>query len=771
MSKRKKNKGNSQKADFQKKSKVSPEVSQSQPKKKQVFVEEPIPDDEYNSFKEYFFTGPLEDFKKREGSIPHSFYRLVFAGSAILIFLLMIFMGLNSGINGDDSFQHDYSDKLLNFYSTMGQDSSALFVKKGQMHFYGGFFDITTGVANKVMGNDVNDHGYNHIRHIMNVIFGFLAMIFVALILRRMAGWKAAVLGLLFMFLSPRFLGHSLMNPKDIPFAAGYIMALYFMLRLFETLPKPKWSTVIGLGLGMGIALSTRAGGVLLFAYFGLFALVNIILQKGIKNIFSDKDLIIAYLKYCISAALIGLFVGCLFWPYALVNPFENIMKALTEFSKLSVHITVLFDGMNIKSNDIPWHYPVTWISKTIPLFVLIGFPASLAFAWKLWKERPSKRIYMFAMYFAAIFPLAYIIYKESNMHDGWRHLTFVYAPMVVMATMFWITLEKILAEKGGMLKKGMYVLLGLLMLESAVFIVRNTSFPYVYFNPIAGGMSGAFGNYETDYWGVSTKQAVDWLEDEGLISPDMPDTLYLGTTFHYNIATYVKKKYGKKLIVRYVRFNERYEKEWDYGIFPSRFIKGNHLNNGTWPNSRTIHSITANGVPMAAIETAENPNVFEAEKAIKKRDFNRAIELYKKELQNYPDNELAAKKLAWVYSALKDYNNTKSYANKALEIAPLDPDAILYRGISNLGLAKSREAKQDFLQVLEINDDYPAAYYYYALILKTEGDIQGAFNNAKTAIEKAPKFKLPYQLIISIFEERGDTANANKFRQAMSKL
>ena len=64
------------------------------------------------------------------------------------------------------------------------------------------------------------------------------------------------------------------MNPKDIPFAMGNIMAIYFLYRSYLTWPDIKWKDIAGLAAGIGIAIATRAGGLLLFAYMGLFSLV-----------------------------------------------------------------------------------------------------------------------------------------------------------------------------------------------------------------------------------------------------------------------------------------------------------------------------------------------------------------------------------------------------------------------------------------------------------------------------------------------------------------
>ncbi|MCU0348681.1 MAG: hypothetical protein MUC59_17210, partial [Saprospiraceae bacterium] len=143
------------------------------------------------------------------------FYRKVFMALSAAILLITIVLAIGSGINGDDEYQNDYSTKLVNYYATMGADTSALYIDKGKMHYYGGFFDIVTGFANKALGHEVTDASYHGVRHFFNAIFGFLAMLFTALLAKEIAGWRAGILTLLFMFLSPRFLGDSMMNPKD----------------------------------------------------------------------------------------------------------------------------------------------------------------------------------------------------------------------------------------------------------------------------------------------------------------------------------------------------------------------------------------------------------------------------------------------------------------------------------------------------------------------------------------------------------------------------
>ncbi|MCB0642268.1 MAG: phospholipid carrier-dependent glycosyltransferase, partial [Phaeodactylibacter sp.] len=183
-------------------------------------------------------------------------YRKIFWGLTGVAALWMIILALGVGINGDDIYQIDYSNKLLSYYSTFGQDTAALNIPKGNMHYYGGLFDILAGGLNNMFGLEENDWAYHDVRHLLIVLFGWLAMLFTALLVRELAGWRTAILAFLMIFLSPRFLGHSLMNPKDIPFAMGTMMAIYFLFRWMRSMPQPKLWDMIGLAGGIAIALA-----------------------------------------------------------------------------------------------------------------------------------------------------------------------------------------------------------------------------------------------------------------------------------------------------------------------------------------------------------------------------------------------------------------------------------------------------------------------------------------------------------------------------------
>ncbi len=669
-------------------------------------------------------------------------YRKIFWGTSLVLLAITVILALGSGINGDDEYQNDYSSKLVNYYSTMGADTSALFIEKGKMHYYGGFFDIVTGFTNKALGNTWQDSGYHSVRHFFNAIFGFLAMLFTALLAKEMAGWRAGILALLFMFLSPRFLGDSLMNPKDIPFALGFAMGLYYMAVFFKKL-KPDstfgmlWRPALGIVAGICIAISTRAGGLLLVGIFFLYAGLDFLMRNGFGGLTAKSGLVGKYAVWTLGTTFVGYLLAVLFWPFALQAPLSNPLEALSEFSKLSVGIRVLFNGDNIMSDEAPWNYPISWILKTIPLFTLMGLLGSIALIGNLLKNYRPLPVLM--TLFAAIFPVFYVVYKDSTLHDGWRHLSFVYPPMVALSAVFFARLENMVSEnKVG--KYAVWAVVGLLMAEPAVFIARNAKFPYVYFNPIAGGVSSAFGNYETDYWGISMKPAIDWLEANGKISPSMTDSVTIGTSFSYVAHAYLDKRFGGKVKVKYVKFSNRYETAWDYGIFPSRYIKGAHLRSGNWPNKRTIYTVTANGVPLTAIEQGGGA-VFEGEQALKTQNFQAAIEAFKKEVEQYPDNEQAWMKLTMAYLNSGNFAEAKNAATKSIEAAPGNSSGYFYKGMAGLYSNDLSGAANDFREAI-----------------KLEADILPSIKNA-------------YEQLAKNYDGQGNTAVAAQLREAAKNI
>lgn len=698
------------------------------------------------------------------GTDADALLRKIFYGIAGLGLVIMLALSFKAGINADDKFQIDYSQKLVNYYGTFGKDTSALNVPDGNMHLYGGFFEVVTGFVSKALGTTQLEQTYHDVRHASSAILGWIAILCAALLARNIAGWSAGIFTFLLLFLSPRFLGDSMVNPKDIPFAAGYMMALYNMTAVLDAMPRPSRWHLAGLTGGLAIALALRAGGLLPFAILFLFAGLHFLLKNGGLAAFSKGKILGRYALITISVAVAGYILALLFWPYALQSPLKNPFIALSKFSALEVKIRVLYDGINQMSDKTPWQYPLKWIWMTIPLAAIAGIAGSVVLLPRLLQR--YNPLWVILVFFAGIFPIFYIIYKDSVIHDGWRHLTFAYPPLAVAAGLFWNELKQLFAAKKT-LQYAVYGIFGLLLADAAWFTVTNPKMPYVYFNPIAGGVKGAFGQYETDYWGISVRQGLEWMEQQGILKPGMTEPVIIATNMYYPASRYLAK-YGDKVKIKYLKWEKRCDDAWDYALYPTRFLDGATLQKGSWPPDNAVYTVMAGGAPMLAVLKDDGKNCAFGVAALKLSDWQTAIDRFKAEVAKVPDSDLAWVNLAQAYMNAGQLEEAKAAAEKTLEISPNDTQANNLIGMYWMNKEDFGKSKAQFELAIKREPDNAAAWYYLALIASKQGNMQAALANLQKALDIAPNFKQAYELAAQIYEASGDAARAQQIRAMM---
>ncbi|HEU4717944.1 MAG TPA: glycosyl transferase family 2, partial [Bacteroidia bacterium] len=172
-------------------------------------------------------------------SFSDQWLRRVFFACAAVMLLIMLSVSGRYGVCWDEKTQKDYGDSVLNFYTSFGKDTGYI-NRQNHIHTYGGFVEVVCSVATKISSADPYDT-----RHFIIAWFGFFAMLFAGLVAKEIAGWKAGIVSLLFVFLTPVFFGHSMFNSKDIPFAACYTAGIYFLIRFLKELPSPSRKSVI----------------------------------------------------------------------------------------------------------------------------------------------------------------------------------------------------------------------------------------------------------------------------------------------------------------------------------------------------------------------------------------------------------------------------------------------------------------------------------------------------------------------------------------------
>ncbi|MGL5914326.1 MAG: ArnT family glycosyltransferase, partial [Bacteroidales bacterium] len=478
----------------------------------------------------------------------------IFVSITLISFFALPIMSLSAGNSGDeDPFQIPQGGYVLNYFKSGGQDSTCLTFK--DLRFYGASPDVIAEFINRSFHVD-NIH---ITRHILNSFFGWLAVLIVGLMAYKIAGWRAGVFALLFLLLSPRFVGHAFNNSKDIPFASAMIAAIYCIFIFLRNYPQVKIWNIFGIVVFSAFAISVRIGGVLLFAYFALFAFIMWLLQiikfqkgGGIHLQFNQKyfqRLIVLGIGICI----VAYFLGIILWPFALQAPFKNTMAAFTEMSKFSVSLRQLFEGKMQWSQELPWYYTPKFILMTTPSVVILGV---ILFITLIWRDKKNL-FWHFIIFFTFFFPVFWIVYSKANVYGGWRHALFAYPSMVMAAALGVDAAIRNIQKKH--FKIFIITLVCGLLIKPLVHIAKSHPYEYIYFNEFAGGIKKAYGNYEMDYYYHSTREAAEWVRAD-IQQNGAPDSTRKTrvVSFHLSSVAYFLRKDTATISTGFVRWNER---------------------------------------------------------------------------------------------------------------------------------------------------------------------------------------------------------------------
>ncbi len=556
--------------------------------------------------------------KSAASGIPRITGKQLFYTLALSLLLIMLWIQKDFGVTWDEWMQGHYGKLVLRYLLSGGKDRDFLTFAE-TMYLYGGLFDTLTGffygtffsrlipfaysgLQDTLQGlsrQDIAGSGYFEVRHFINALFGFMAIFYAGLTAKKLRSWRAACLTLVFLALSPQFLAQCMNNPKDIPFAAMTTMALYYMLSFFEEFPSPKKKTLILLVTAIAGALNLRIGGLMLIFQFGVFGAI----AAGWAFFNKQKIDLLKLAGYAAAVSAASYFGGLLFWPYGQLDPIHHPLSAFAQMSKfMGAAGKMLFQGHMVLSSNLPWYYIPLWLGIANPLFFHSGLTLLGLFSTRLKNELSIPLLAM--TLFAAVFPVAFVVLRGSVLYDGWRHFLFVYPPLVVLAAIGWDALLGLSQQKT--LKGILWVLLAAHLVQPLVWSVRNHPNENVYFNSLTGGLKGANGIYETDYWGNSARSCSEWLGHYHLQNHPGQKTVIATNAFFMSTYPYLKKTLGD-LYIPYVILPQEIQKTHppDYFIGLSRGMSREQILGGEWPPKGTVYETQADGVTLCAVVDA----------------------------------------------------------------------------------------------------------------------------------------------------------------------
>ena len=703
---------------------------------------------------------PFEDiFKNKKITFENNapLFRLLFVFVALLSLIIMSVSSGDAGISGDEPVNYRHAAYVYDYF-TEG-DSTALNTPKTKLQYYGQSFDNLTYLFNKV----TNAENYYETRHFFNSLTGWLAMLFTGLIVVYLMGWRAGALAFILILFSPRFLGHSWNNPKDIPFAFTYIFCLFYQVKLLAELPRFKLSTLIILAFGIGLSISVRIGGLLLIAYQFMFLGLYTIFFKPFKN--TSKP-VISFINSGLVLAMVsiaGYFLGLVLWPYALEDPIKNPLESLQVMTNFTASLKQAFMGDFIWSDNVPWYYTPTYILITTPIIILVGI---LLYFLLIWKYPRKKVLLSLFVSFAFVFPIFYIIYKSSNVYGGWRHVLFVYAPLVAISS---IGLNAVINQINQKYRPYTLFAVILLLIQPVYHTFKNHPYQYIYFNQLAGGINGAYGNYEMDYYYHSLKESSKWLINNEIDTTANKKTIV--ATNHAEIVKYYFREYTDHVTITYVRFYDRGNYNWDYAIIANSYINPYQQKNGYWPPAHTIHEIKVNKAVVGAVIERKDKNDHLGYQAMKEKNYFKAEVHLKKALEANPNNEVARINLAKLYIDQNRLNEANGIVNGTLKIYHNYDKALNLLGIIYLKKREFNNALGVFNRITQVNPKFVNAYHNIGVVLLNQKKNQQALNYFQKALKVNSKYKPSYMAIAHILRQAGKEEEAQRYVDAANNL
>lgn len=361
-------------------------------------------------------------------------------------------------------------------------------------------------------------------RHFFTFLNFYLASIcFYQLLKNRFANRLLSLTGVILLVSSPRIFAESFYNNKDILFLSWYIFSVFFLLRWLK---KPKIANALLAGGILAFTINTRMTGIVLLPFLLFFALIRAVVTHD-----WDKRKTGSLAVLLLSTLAVFYLITPNFWDH----PLQVLIETLSFSSSHPNHSAAgnLFMG-RIVDASVEWSYIPVWIAVTTPtVIMLISLVGTVVLAFRFIKapilflknQLSFDDLFIFS---TGVFPVIYIILTHVTIYNGWRHCYFCYPTLVYQAILgIHAILDISSAETFPHSVKQFFIsmMVSLTIVANVLFIIRNHPFEYAYFAPLMRSKASLFSG---DYWGISTRQLLEYIvknDDRSLIRIDHSQT------------------------------------------------------------------------------------------------------------------------------------------------------------------------------------------------------------------------------------------------------
>lgn len=419
-----------------------------------------------------------------------------------------------------------------------------------------------------------------------------------------------------------------------------------------------------------------------------------------------------------------------------------------------------IFDGGYYWSDYLPWFYLPKYMLVTIPLLVLLGVALFLVFSKRIFRN--GKSFPLFVLVFTVVFPPVFVIIKHTNLYGAWRHFMFIYPGIVLLSALGFSEIFKVL--KKYWVRVAALLILLVLLVHPVKFMASNHPYYYLYFNQFTGGLKGAYGKYETDYYYHSMREGAEWLVNH--LNEEKPKrNIRVGGNFPIQWFF----RFYPNIDFSYFQYNDRSSKKWDYAIVGNSYIHPDQLKSGNWPPRNAIHTVYADGVPVCTVLKRQTFDDYRGIKALEKGKPVEAEELLKKALKIDSRNEVVHYKLARALKENGKIQEAVSILERCLDIYPEYEPVLMLMGNISEELDENEEAVKFYKKVIDVNRKYFVAYIKLAN-LQAEKDVDKARELLKTCIRMNPRHKEAILALANTYEKTNPEI-AGKYKELANSI
>jgi len=653
--------------------------------------------------------------------------KYIFNFSSAFLLVLMLLLSKNAGISCDEVLHYNHSVSVYNYFASHGEDHSALNTPVTNLKYYGQSYDNIVTILIKWF----NIEDVYSFRHLMSTIAGWLVIFITALFAIWLADYKAGILVLILFAVSPTFLGHAQNNLKDIPFALAYITGTFFTLKFFVSGRKNSYRDIILLTVSLAFSISIRASGLLSICYLFFFFFIFYLFKYLGENKIDSTEIRTKFFWIC-GITVISWFLSILLWPYALHGPVKNVIESYRVMAHFPSTFRQIFEGKVEWSDCMPWYYLPKSMLITVPITVLTGLILLCAFI--RFKLNQEKTLLYGLVIFSVLFPIVFVVYERSNIYSSWRQFLFIYPGIILLASTGYHHFFEHLKSK--YLRWGMVVLICVLSFHPLKFMLNNPQFYYLYYNQLVGGLTGAYSNYETDYYYVSQTAASKWLIDY-LKKKDVRSRTKVKAT--YSVEWMFRDH--PEIETSYFRYEERSQSDWDYAIVANRYISPFQLRNNIWPPENTIHIVYADKIPVCAVIERKSKDDYAGYVALSEGKSKEAIGFFEKALKIDDRDEMIFYNFAAALYNDGKHQKADSLLKRGLEINPDFESILMYLGNIARSQKRTDEAIKYYERVIEADKKYFEAYVGMSELLINK-DVIRARKLLTTCLNMNPRYK-----------------------------